>query len=188
MRKKLVTRDEVRLDHNFHFCAVPANAFRPGKRWPTEREPIPALWKPLLRQIAREQKAYIEGPLAEMRAYWQQLGIGGDGPLPEPPTLPHVDLWRKTSCRHCGRGFYRIGKYLGHVCSEVCARKAALPGLKRKIARQTAARSKKRAEARAGRSCLVCGEPMEAKRSTKRYCSERCRVAAHRNGGQNVSP
>jgi hypothetical protein len=28
--------------------------------------------------------------------------------------------------------------------------------------------------------CRQCGEPMSAKRSTKAFCSEKCRVAAHR--------
>jgi hypothetical protein len=28
--------------------------------------------------------------------------------------------------------------------------------------------------------CLVCGDPMEARRSTRRYCSTRCRVKAAR--------
>lgn len=41
-------------------------------------------------------------------------------------------------------------------------------------------RAAQRAEARAGRTCPVCGEPFEAQRSTKVYCSTGCRVAADR--------
>jgi hypothetical protein len=34
--------------------------------------------------------------------------------------------------------------------------------------------------------CPVCGKPVEAKRSTKRYCSDRCRYAAWR-GSSTIS-
>jgi endogenous inhibitor of DNA gyrase (YacG/DUF329 family) len=37
-----------------------------------------------------------------------------------------------------------------------------------------------RAAARSGRRCERCGEPIEAERSAKRFCSVRCRVAAFR--------
>jgi len=37
-----------------------------------------------------------------------------------------------------------------------------------------------RAAARGGRCCEWCGEPMEAARSTKRFCSSAHRIAAHR--------
>jgi hypothetical protein len=42
------------------------------------------------------------------------------------------------------------------------------------------ARSEERADARAYRECETCGKPIEANRSTMRFCSVRCRVAAHR--------
>jgi hypothetical protein len=47
-------------------------------------------------------------------------------------------------------------------------------------ARATARRSAARAAARAGRTCPVCGGAVNARRSTARYCSTRCRVAASR--------
>jgi len=40
-------------------------------------------------------------------------------------------------------------------------------------------RADQRAEARAGRTCPVCGEPVAAQRSTRRFCSTPCRVKAH---------
>jgi predicted nucleic acid-binding Zn ribbon protein len=43
-----------------------------------------------------------------------------------------------------------------------------------------AARTARRAKARAGRSCPVCGDAVAAERSTRRYCSERCKAAAGR--------
>jgi hypothetical protein len=42
------------------------------------------------------------------------------------------------------------------------------------------ARSKARAAARAGRHCETCGKAIKAQRSTMRFCSIKCRVAAHR--------
>jgi hypothetical protein len=45
-------------------------------------------------------------------------------------------------------------------------------------------RAEKRAAARAGRGCPVCGEPVHARRSTARYCSTRCRMQAHRDSGK----
>ena len=40
--------------------------------------------------------------------------------------------------------------------------------------------AKARAAARANRKCATCGKPIKAQRSTKEFCSVRCRVAAHR--------
>src|SRR5262249_21483229 len=42
-------------------------------------------------------------------------------------------------------------------------------------------RSQARAAARANRKCEVCGQRLKAQRSTMRFCSARCRVAAHPN-------
>jgi hypothetical protein len=36
--------------------------------------------------------------------------------------------------------------------------------------------------------CLVCGDPMEALRSTRRYCSTRCRVKAAREALSVTAP
>src|SRR5262249_15584825 len=38
------------------------------------------------------------------------------------------------------------------------------------------------------RACPVCGGPVEARRSTKRYCSTRCRVKAARDRGLVRTP
>jgi hypothetical protein len=42
------------------------------------------------------------------------------------------------------------------------------------------ARARSRAQARANRQCEHCGKPIEAARSTKRFCSDLCRVRAYR--------
>jgi hypothetical protein len=51
-----------------------------------------------------------------------------------------------------------------------------------RLAKYAATDGAARAAARSGRSCERCGEPIEAERSTRRFCSVRCRVAAHRGG------
>ena len=79
----------------------------------------------------------------------------------------------KCRCRHCGSQFYRVPGSGGHYCSDQCAtvvRNAAF----------VKARSEARAKARADRKCAQCGEPIEARRSTMRFCSIRCRVVSHR--------
>jgi len=47
-------------------------------------------------------------------------------------------------------------------------------------ARPNENRAVARAAARAGCVCKVCGQPITAARSTRKYCSTKCRVAAHR--------
>jgi hypothetical protein len=47
-------------------------------------------------------------------------------------------------------------------------------------------REQRRAAARAGKSCLVCGAAIDARRSTRRYCSDACRVKAHRQRGPSI--
>jgi hypothetical protein len=52
-----------------------------------------------------------------------------------------------------------------------------------RIGDRLAAKSAKRAQARAGRNCLHCGQAIYARRSTKEYCSPKCRSAAHQAAG-----
>jgi hypothetical protein len=82
--------------------------------------------------------------------------------------------WR---CTRCGEPidvkFYysRVGIYCSYDC--------ATSGRRDRYARTQGAA---RAMARSGRCCERCGAPIDARRSTKRYCSTRCRVAAFRAG------
>jgi hypothetical protein len=177
MRTKPVTRNEVRISVERFWEAVPANAFRKDKERGWGMEAIPELWEPLLKELERINDAYHE---SEGFKRLQALGLYGPAEDYPSATLPEAHSWRLKSCSRCRRKFYRVGRHAGNFCSDHCATEAAKPALKRKIARQTAARSKKREAARAGRSCSTCGTPMTAQRATKRYCSERCRVAAYR--------
>jgi hypothetical protein len=106
---------------------------------------------------------------------------------------PEFSVWeaREYVCEYCGvryLGLKRGGDHRVRVCSNECARRRR--NAKQRLWRQqrgpsdyqliNAARASMRAEARAGRSCARCGIPIKAARSTKRFCSDVCRVRAHR--------
>ncbi len=89
--------------------------------------------------------------------------------------FPEDDNNEVLRCPCCKREyvvFNHAGRFRG-CCSERCERR-------RKNAGRVRALSERRAEARAGRLCNHCGGPIDAARSTKRFCSPRCRVAAFR--------
>lgn len=48
--------------------------------------------------------------------------------------------------------------------------------------RSREALGRKRAAARAGRTCGACGAPLHAARSTRKFCNATCRQTAHRHG------
>jgi hypothetical protein len=87
-------------------------------------------------------------------------------------------LGNLRTCRHCRCTF--LGQPNTAYCTEVCVQQAA-------NARQNEQRGTARQKAREGRHCLGCHEPLTAQRSTKRYCSARCRVAAHRRNRPTVA-
>ena len=70
-------------------------------------------------------------------------------------------------------------------CSDHCQREADAPQRAKKIAKMVRRKSEALAAARAGRKCETCGEKIEAQRSTMRFCSVKCRVAAHRASHTN---
>src|SRR6516225_2647728 len=79
----------------------------------------------------------------------------------------------KRKCLRCGSLFYRVPGGQSRFCSDQCANAVRNEAFSK-------ARSERRAQARADRECATCGEPLAAQRSTMRFCSVRCRVAAHR--------
>jgi hypothetical protein len=134
-------------------------------------EPIAKLWAPLLRELNLENRKLHEG--------WLSKGLS-EGAY-EPISVPRP--YRRWYCRHCGQAFYNADKgsrrnggvplYCSDKCTAEIRRESMAPIVK--------ARSKARAAARAGRKCETCGKAIKAQRSTMRFCSIRCRVAAHRN-------
>jgi endogenous inhibitor of DNA gyrase (YacG/DUF329 family) len=72
-------------------------------------------------------------------------------------------------CHQCRREFRRAGYNAHFFCSPECRQ-----------AFYNAVRGEHRAESRAGLVCQHCGGPVAAQRSSRRFCSGRCRVAAFR--------
>jgi predicted nucleic acid-binding Zn ribbon protein len=75
-------------------------------------------------------------------------------------------------CGICGE--YFLGNFSGLYCSKDCKKKARQRNnanfRKRKTAEKIAQNP----------SCIVCGVLLSSKRSTKKYCSNRCRQAFYR--------
>jgi hypothetical protein len=83
-------------------------------------------------------------------------------------------------CRHCKAKFFRVKRSHPAYCCDRCfdaARRQQRAVYRRQ---QAQAMAEARAKARANRSCETCGEPINAQRSTMRFCSIRCRVVSHR--------
>ena len=110
---------------------------------------------------------------------------------------PEFSVWvaREYVCEYCGArylGLKRGGDRRVRVCSNECARRQR--NAKQQLWRQwrdrpdyrliNAARTVRRAEARAGRVCARCGIPIKATRSTRRFCSDICRLRWHRANSQ----
>ena len=111
--------------------------------------------------------------------------------------IPEFSVWdaREYVCEYCGArylGLKRGGERRVRVCSNECARRQR--NAKQQLWRQwrdrpdyqliNAARTARRADARAGRVCARCGIPIKAARSTRRFCSDICRVKWHRTNPQ----
>jgi hypothetical protein len=83
-----------------------------------------------------------------------------------------VEAERVRYCEHCGEPFYfgwkGNGLHIRYCCGE-CRWDA-----------DGERRHARRARPRLPRPCMRCGETFTPARSDARYCSGRCRVAAHR--------
>jgi hypothetical protein len=169
MRKRPITRDEVRV-HHYAVWTLPGGSFyRDAKQ---AGQPIARLWQPLLNQLRQQERAWWESGPAARPELW--------GEFESHVAVAYPDT--QASCRHCGRRFYYHYRCRSKWCSDRCARQARAP----RIAAAAKARSQARADARADRRCKTCGKPIEAQRASKQYCSVRCRVAAcrrRRDGG-----
>jgi hypothetical protein len=90
---------------------------------------------------------------------------------PRPYQVAHRRTPVLKACR-CSAVF--VGDPISRDCP-ACKRKA---DLRSSLASVRRLRAKRRPPLT--QQCRQCGGPMSAKRSTKAFCSERCRVAAHR--------
>jgi hypothetical protein len=176
MRRKPVTRDEVRFGGR-RILTLPADAVREDASG--RLGPVPKLWAPLLRSLNRKQALAWPTHRKRLRA----AGIV----VPEKPPAPILcprPYRSPLQCRRCGREFYRSGRVVVRYCSDSCAEAVTQQRKAAANAARVKAQSQARALARADRRCGHCGEPLSAQRSTQRYCSTRCRVAAHRQTGE----
>lgn len=154
-----------------------------------------------------EEQAQLKERQAQAVAYFVEIGKPHLAPeiyrhakpprqLPE-PELPHafyswsrvVNNWGGRecfnplhTCKHCRRKYFSWND--GGYCSNRCFNQGA-PSRIAARAHQVEQRSAERLEARAGLSCQQCGVLLKAQRSTARYCSGKCRVAALRKRRHN---
>ena len=90
----------------------------------------------------------------------------------------------RTTCPKCGHDAANLPRYASPI--QQCCRHCRLDH-ERAMARN-AARRRRRANGEVTtpsvKACEVCGNDFEPKRSTARFCSSKCRVAAHRAAKQ----
>ncbi len=83
---------------------------------------------------------------------------------------------RLIRCGACGAPF--IAHPAARLCSPACRLKASRASQRKASAKRTIERDERRAALLI--RCRQCGEPVQASRSTKAFCSAACRVAAAR--------
>lgn len=163
---------------------------------------VPALWQPLIDELAAEAATEEEATALTharlMNGTPEERRLAASLARREPLDMPVVPefttTWRdgvgEYDCDHCGIRFlgghwWRNQKRV-RCCSNRCEaeRKKAVQRQWRELhptisAKSNASRRRKRAEARADRSCEHCGAAIEATRSTRRFCSDLCRGRHH---------
>jgi hypothetical protein len=174
MRRNPVTRSEIRFNGHC-ISTLPVDAVR--KEEFGRIVPLLELWAPLLCSLTRWRRR--DNAWAQ---FFTAIGPPRNLQRPEPVHLPNRYMWpepRLCSCQRCGGEFYCVGGR-GRYCSDVCAEASWRAS---RAARNTAmakSRSEARAATRADRHCARCNEPILSQRSTRKFCSVSCRVAAHR--------
>jgi len=176
-RTAAVTRDEVRVDR-WCVIAAPASAFRWGRYG--SYEPITPLWGKLLAKLRAEREAHLA---SEEHSYGYRGHCRLCGRLGPPPEVYLAKGWRSESrreCNVCGTEYLSFWRTRSGRCSDACWR-AAKKAIKVPVTlRMLAAKKARRAAGRAGHKCAVCEAELTSLRSTRQYCSVKCRVAACR--------
>jgi hypothetical protein len=168
--------------HNFEVIAAPTWAFNRDGGWVY---PIPELWEPLLaelRRLADEDHARQLDDLRQLMgrvqagtatgAERQMAGLMARS-LTERPIIRAMVATRdqERSCRVCRSVFYSVTA--ARYCSDTCHTRRPI-------------RRKSRAKVRPPRPCDRCAVVFQSSRADARFCSVRCRVAAHRAAGQGL--
>jgi len=168
MRRKAVTRAEIRFNGR-HITTLPVDAVRKDDFG--HIAPIRELWGPLLRALNERRKSDDKQAQA-----FQALGLPARPLKPVPIRLP-IRFVRPEptlcACQQCDREFYRVygsGLYCSDRCAEISWRETAV----------VKARSEPRAAPPPERRCAnsSCNKPFAALRSTMKFCSMHCRIAA----------
>lgn len=208
LRRKPVRRDEVliiRDPRGWFLKTMPLGTYRVVSytNGLTEFVGVPALWQPLLNELTAEAEAE-----EERRTRTYQSLINGTPEerrfaprfAPYRPELPETMFstlrWKnevhECNCDHCGIRFlwrrWAHDRHYGGIrcCSNQCKAERAKANKRHwrklnpvSVSKNNRSRTLKRAEARAGRTCEQCGKTIEAARSTRRFCSDLCRIRAH---------
>jgi hypothetical protein len=157
LRRKPVRRDEVRVYRRVNgdgkpqwLVTMPAGTYRIEERGQYRGQYFvgdPALWQPLMDELAAQYAAEHEYP--------HQKGPAGPGPLPLPTLEIFISNGFKYHCEHCGVRFlaHRIAGNKVRLCSDKCGRE-----------RRNAKQRQRRATNPAGSSPPASPRPRPAKR------------------------
>jgi hypothetical protein len=191
-KRKPLTVDDVLTDDQFRILAAPCWAYAKPQS-DGIRKPLAQLWKPLLAKLRRMAAQQFRTRMVD---YNRRIAAGeptqiGAWKLEPPPKVkikpPYFDEWdRVLSCAECGADFY--SKRKRHCPYPKCCSNACAVAVRRRWSKTASLkRSAERAAERKGRTCDYCGEPLNAQRSTNKFCSAKCRVYAARKRKQSTS-
>ena len=126
MRKKPITRDQVRV-HHYEVWTLPYGSFhgRHHRDRAKALRPIERLWKPLLDQLHRQEREWWNSGPATKPELWGEFESCVSVAYPSVP----------STCRHCGRRFFHGYRRRSKWCSDLCAEQRALPALRRRSKR-----------------------------------------------------
>jgi ferredoxin len=182
-RREPVQRSEVRAvfywwsgQIGWDIQTMPAGTYRldsAQQRW----EHITELWQPLLDELVAD---YYTRVRQRNRSLPNLAVVRVDF---------RIERAREYTCVECG-SIFLAQQMLVHswlVCSDACAQRHYKTDANTRYYRRrtqgalfNVARTQRRALARANRHCEQCNKLMKPERRTKRYCSNACRLAAHR--------
>jgi hypothetical protein len=173
---------------DFQICTLPVSAVQlDAGGWPTLIghlvddlfAELTAQWKAFLKdktEITEEDcTSFKDNP--ELMVPAKRMAY--EGILCRKPWMPHVVGDMPKRCKACGGWFFvvlgtRAGRRIRY-CSDSCIGLGKQATIKNYVSRRSEARAQGR-----NRCCVQCGERMTAVRASKKYCSDRCRVAALR--------
>jgi hypothetical protein len=177
---RVLTLDDVRFSsYKWRFTATPLWAYARDK-WGSP-EPIPTLWAGLLAELRALARAGHEAHIQRRLKLGRRVADGTASAdeksvfgilgrwLPEVPVIlaGHYFRTRQQCCYVCHELFFAT--WPTRYCSRRCLR-----------ARWRRRRQRSRTKVLEDLRCGRCGGLFTPTRSDARYCSLRCRVAAHR--------